>query len=239
MVSNIICFLTVRPCSLFYDFCKKLKNNVTDVYICIDDNKYEIPNYDGYLNIIKLDNKICEESGYKSTVYKFNNKACSRDKALYYFCKNNINYDYLWFIEEDVFIPDVNTIEYINNKYKDGDLLSAANGVIYEKRTDWHWNHINRQIQIQPPYSFSMICAIRVSKKLMNCIEEYANKYKNLFMDEALFNTLAVQSHLNIITPIELSSIVFKRNWKKDEIQNTYLYHPIKDIKLQYKYREP
>ena len=32
---NIICFLTVSPSALFYDFCKKLKNNNTDIYICI------------------------------------------------------------------------------------------------------------------------------------------------------------------------------------------------------------
>ena len=64
----------------------------------------------------------------------FNNKALSRDKALYYFCRYGIKYKYLWMIEEDVFIPNNKTIENIDNKHKNGDLLVASNDIIYKKR---------------------------------------------------------------------------------------------------------
>ena len=237
MCKYIICFLTVSPCELFYNFSKTLKNNNTDVYICIDNNNYDIPNYDNYINIIKLDNHLCEEAGFKSSVLWLDNKSCSRDKALYYFCKNNLEYEYIWFIEEDVFIPSIHTIENINNKYNTGDLLTSGNDIIYEKKYDWHWNHINNQIKIPPPYGVSAICAIRCPKKIMDCIHDYANKYNNLFMDEALFNTLAIQNNLNIICPNELSSIVWRRNWIKNDILESNLYHPIKDIQTQYNYR--
>jgi hypothetical protein len=52
-------FLTVRPCSLFYEFCKKLKSEMYDIYIVIDDNNYNynIPYCDYDINIIKLDRK--------------------------------------------------------------------------------------------------------------------------------------------------------------------------------------
>ena len=85
---NIICFLTVRPSKLFYDFCKKIncKNNY-NIYICIDDNYYSIPKYDCAIEIIKINNELCELAGYKSSVMNHNNKAVSRDKALYYFNK--------------------------------------------------------------------------------------------------------------------------------------------------------
>ena len=240
MASNIICFLTVKPSELFYDFCKKLKNDKTDIYICIDNNNYCMSNYnsaDG-IKIIQLDNKICELAGFKSCVLTLRNRACSRDKALYYFCKNNINYNHLWLIEEDVFIPNIYTIENINNKYLTGDLLTRSNDIIYQRQTNWHWGKINNTININPPYSSSMICACRVSKKMMNCINDYATKYGTLFLDEALFNTLAVQSNLNIITPIELSTIEWRKDWKKNDINPYYLYHPIKDIKVQYAYRK-
>ena len=234
---NIICFLTVSPSALFYDFCKKLKNNNTDIYICIDNNEYDIPNYDNEINIIKLDETICKNSGYYGTVGFLRDRSCSRDKALYYFCKNNIDYDYIWFIEEDVFIPSINTIEDIDNKYPSGDLLVASNNIIYTQRTNWHWKLINTQICIPPPYSSSMICAIRCSKKMLECIDNYVNKYNRLFHNEALFNTLALQNNLNIVTPDELSTIVYRKNWRKQDIKKCNLYHPIKDIEKQYYYR--
>ena len=69
------------------------------MYICIDKNDYVIPNYNNEINIIQIDNKVCEDAGFKSTVVWLNNKACSRDKALYYFCKHDIEFEYLWLIE--------------------------------------------------------------------------------------------------------------------------------------------
>ena len=52
MVSNnIICFLTVRPGELFYNFVKQLPNQ-KNIYICIDDNDHNIPNYDDKIKII-------------------------------------------------------------------------------------------------------------------------------------------------------------------------------------------
>ena len=45
-MNNIICFLTVNPSELFYNFVKILQdhNKNYDIYICIDNNNYTIPN---------------------------------------------------------------------------------------------------------------------------------------------------------------------------------------------------
>jgi hypothetical protein len=240
---KIICFLTVRPNEMFYNFCKKLKNSETDVYICIDDNNYNIPNYDSCLPIIKLNAQKCESSGFKSTVHtnspnSFNNKAVSRDKALYYFCKNDLDYEHIWFIEEDVFIPTKQTIQNLNSIYREGDLLCSGNIIIYEKQYDWHWPHVFSQTNLNPPYARSMICAIRCSKNMMNAIHDYAKKYNNLFMDEALFTTLALHYNLHVVTPHELSTIHWRGEWNKWDITNkNNLYHPVKDMHKQYNLR--
>ena len=44
------------------------------------------------------------------------------DKALYYFGTKNI-FDYIWFIEDDVYFYNENTLQQLDNQYKD-DLLS-------------------------------------------------------------------------------------------------------------------
>ena len=173
----------------------------------------------------------------KSTVLSYDNKATSRDKALYYFCRNNIDYEYIWFMEEDVFIPSIHTIENIDNKYANGDYLVSSHNVINEKRTDWHWNYINQQMRIDPPYASTMICAIRCSRKLLECINDYVIKYNNLFMDEALFNTISLQNNLDIKIIPELSTIYYRHDWRKEDISQSNLYHPIKSIITQYEYR--
>jgi len=188
MGKNIICFLTVTPSPLFYHFAKKLENENTDVYICIDKNNYNIPNDDNKIKIIKMNKNICKAAGFKNTVLWCQKRACSRDKALYYFCTNNIPFKHLWFIEEDVFIPTIHTIENINKKYPTGDLLCKSNEIVHERRTDWNWPIVNKKIRnMAPPYSTSLVCAIRVSKKMLNVINFYVKKYKTLFLDEAFF----------------------------------------------------
>lgn len=237
MTVTIICFLTVTPCELFYKFIKQLPNQKL-IYICIDDNNYNIPNYNNDIKIIKINNHLCEASGFKSCVLWLDNIASSRDKALYYFCKNNIKYDFIWFIEEDVFVPSITTIEDINNKYKSVDLLCSGNEITHHKCNDWHWEHVNKQIKLNPPYSKSMICAIRCSKRLLKCINDYAEKYNNLFMDEVLFPTIAIHNNLSIMNPKELSTILWNKEWSKIDIDKNNLYHPIKSILKQYEYRK-
>lgn len=235
---NYICLLSVRPTIDTYNFFKYIKQNSSyEVLIVIDDNNYNIPNYDNEVKIIKINNQVCKKAGYYGSVLWVKDRACSRDKALYYFNTNNINYNYIWFVEEDVFIPNISTIINMDNKYINDDLLCSSHEVIKEKQNDWHWELVNSQIKVNLPYAKSMICAIRCSKKLMNCINNYANRHKSLFLDEALFNTLALQNNLSVNTIPELSSIIYERFWKLEEFKITNLYHPVKNIKRQLKIR--
>lgn len=233
-----ICFLTVRPSELFYNFCKKLGIHNYDIYICIDDNNYEIPNYDHKIPIIKINNKLCENAGFKSSVLYFKNKACSRDKSLYYFCKKNKKYDNIWFIEEDVFIPSVDTIRNIDNKYKDSDLLCKSRELKKDTLNWPHWERVISESKKDLPFERSLICAIRVSRKMLYVIEKYVETYKTLFMDEALFNTLANYEKLSVIAIPELSTIYFKKDWKLSNININNLYHPIKNINKQNDFRQ-
>jgi hypothetical protein len=238
-MKKIICFLCVRPTLSFYNFCKLLQNDKYDVFITIDDNNYNIPSYDGLVKIIKIDSLFCESKGYKSSVLWHNNKALSRDKALFFFNTLYTTYDHIWFIEEDVFIPTVETIKNIDHKYGDesSDLIVNQHKIFLQRETNWHWNYIYNQIKIDVPFGNSYICAIRCSRKLMKCIHEYVCKYNNLFMDEVLFNTIALHNHLDVVVAEELSTMEWRRDWQLHEIQKTNLYHPIKCMDTQEMYR--
>uniref|UniRef100_A0A6C0CYB2 Uncharacterized protein n=1 Tax=viral metagenome TaxID=1070528 RepID=A0A6C0CYB2_9ZZZZ len=69
-------------------------------------------------------------------------------------------------------------------------------------------------------------------------INNYATAHNSLFFCEALFNTIAFHNNLVIINPDELSTIVYRANYHKETINRNNLYHPIKNIELQYKFRE-
>jgi hypothetical protein len=235
---NYICILSVEPSYETYKFLKEIKKNTDyEIVIVIDNNNYTIPNYDNEIKIIKYNNNICEEAGYKSVVLWKQNEACSRDKALYYFNKENIDYNLIWFIEEDVFIPDIYTIQNIDKKYPSGDLLSAHHTITNEYSNDWHWPIVREKNKLDLPYASSMICAIRVSNKLMKSIDNYATKYKTLFLDEVLFNTLALHDNLDIV-PIKELQMHWRYDWKLDELNKEYLYHPIKSIEQQVEFRK-
>lgn len=231
-----IVLLTTTPCSKKIDFFQQLKRPNYDLYICVDDNNYKLPNYDDSLvNIIKFDNEIPKKYGYYGSVSYCENRACSRDKALYYFCEINKKYDQVWHIEDDVFVPSIYTIERIDLKYPTSDLLSSEN-INFNDSIDWfHWNKLVNKIN--KPWFHSMICAIRTSTKLLKIISLYTRNNKRLLFGETLFNTIAMHNNLKIINPTELKYITYRDKFKLGEMNMFNLYHPIKNIDLQYKYR--
>jgi hypothetical protein len=97
------------------------------------------------------------------------------------------DFNKIWFIEEDVFIPSLKTIENIDLRYQNGDLLVNDNIVIHKRKINWHWKLVNNRIKLKLPYSRAMICAIRCSKKLLLCIDEYVKKYNKLCSNFCLF----------------------------------------------------
>jgi hypothetical protein len=246
-MKNLLCFETFRPCKEFFELCSQIKTENYDIYIFIDDNSYEINfEYDKNINVIKINNDECKNAGYYGFVSYFKERACSKDKALYYVVKNNIEdlYDYIWFIEEDCFIPSNRTIPEIDNKYEEGkfDLLCKSNELITSKKVPYwpHWKYVFQRCSLDPPYGRSLICVRRCSKKLIDSIRSYIEKYKKLFFCEAFFNIIALHNNLSIKAAEELSSIKWEPKYKWDIkiMKEKNIYHPIKDIKKQFEYRK-
>lgn len=83
-----------------------------------------------------------------------------------------------------------------------------------------------------------MVCIVRFSKKMMTCIHEYATKYKTLYFLEALFPTTAIQNKLNYVTPSEFHEIHYRTYFRKQNIKENQLYHPVKEMHKHIEYRE-
>jgi len=235
---NSICLICIQPNKIWCDFLNNFKRY--KIFVIIDDNNVDITFFKNtYSNItfIQINEQKCKNYFYTNMNYIiFKKEITGWEKAIYYFSIENPENNYIWFMEDDVFFYDENTIENIDKQYMHDDLLSNnydTNEI--GNKTDWLWNIIN--INISPPYYKAMVCCVRMSNKLLNCIYEYANKNKNLFFLEALFPTIAIKNDLIYDTPIEFNEIHWRKDFNIGDINKKILYHPVKNLEQHITFR--
>ena len=203
-----------------------------DLFIIIDDNvmDYQTIYQEKYKNIhfIQIEPEECQQKNYKNMnnlcIYK---EISGWDKALYYFTHVNKKYEQVWFIEDDVFFHDEQTLINLDKAYENTDLICNSN---FEKAklNEWMWDRID--IQLPYPYYCGMVCGIRVSQKMLEAISDYVEKNKTLFFLEALFPTIAEHYSLTHIQPEEILTITYNKEWSMNDYNKTGLFHPVKQI---------
>ena len=198
----------------------------------VDDNTKKLTIFkNNYKNItfLQINNIFCINYGYTNMNFTINKLVSGWEKAILYFSIEHKYFDHIWFIEDDVFFYDEQTIENIDKQYLYDDLLSNSYDTnIDGNSNEWHWNKIN--INYFPPYYNGMMCIIRLSQKMLDCIHNYANKNKTLFFLEALFPTIAIKNNLIYNTPPEFNEIHYRKNFEIKNISKNILYHPIKNL---------
>ena len=117
---NIICLITFTPKEIWCDFLNSFKNYY--IFIIVDDNNFNLSNFiNNYKNItfIQVEETKCKLNGFINTNFMINKLISGWDKALYYFgieYQYN-NYKFIWFMEDDVFFYNENTIIQIDKQY--------------------------------------------------------------------------------------------------------------------------
>lgn len=223
-----ICLITFIPNKVWCDFLNSFSKY--KIFIVVDNNNFDLYEFKmNYTNItfIQVEDITCELHGYRDTNFTLNKLISGLDKALYYFGENNS--EFVWFIEDDVFFNHEDTLLQLDHQYGNSDLLSNKIGENSDgNKTTWHWNRIH--INYAPPYYSGMMCAVRVSNRMNQCIRSYANEHKTLFFLEALFPTIAIKNNLIYHNPDELNHIHYRDEFKEEHIDKNHLYHPVKDL---------
>lgn len=216
-----IVFLTRKPHSTMLEYIPELKRDGYDIYVCADD-MLSGP-------FLQYTSRECEEAGYKNGLLPWHMPRPSAwEKALYHFCEKDTQYEHVWFIEDDVLITSADALYTMDQQYPASDVLSESHIVVTKYKRDWHWQLAHKIIEL--PWAKSMMCACRLSKRLLQIIREYVQTHKTLLYHEFMFNTLAMQHGLVVDTPDELNGITYQYKWKLDEMEPGVLYHPVKDI---------
>jgi len=253
---NFISILCKTPDEIHLEFWKqflsKYKENYSIFFIC-DDNEFIIPPFfrSEYkdINIIQLLDKECSDLGYRKSCYATikNKEVTSWDKCLYYFNHINLDYNYLWILEDDVFIPTIDAIPNIDMKYYN-DLLSPQFVIntegISSKKNRWTNLHVNimKDSNISLPWARSMACAIRLSNSFLKIVNQDIQDRKEVLFIECIFFTIALHKNISRALPPELASILWKvKNsgaWSVHDINIRNLYHPVKYAPSQAIYRD-
>ena len=121
--------------------------------------------------------------GGKSSDVEFRRRCSAWEKALYYFCCRDLSHDNVWFIEDDVFVPNHEIILTMDRKYGKADIISAENVVYKDGVLDdgehWPWwKHVPKTI-LRPPWAHSMVVAVRLSRKILTAFDDLIRRNKN------------------------------------------------------------
>jgi hypothetical protein len=235
-MKKAVVFLANNPSQGTLDFAIEL-TNTTDfsVFIVIDNNEKYYGKSFKDVNIIQIPDNICVSNGYYNSnisddATHIKKNPISLDKFLYSFCEINKMFDFVWVFEDDVFIPSVDVVVNLDEKYSKFDLVTPNNFYKNDSVLDWHWKHVFNQHE--PPYYYSMVCGMGLSRTMLNMIKRYVGWHKSLFYCEVMFNTLAHHNRLKVKDAYELKSIVWMGKWDLDEfiLLPNSVFHPKKDI---------
>ena len=157
-----------------------------------------------------------------------------------YFCVLNTNYSFVWFLEEDVFIPSVQVFHSLHDLYSNTSDLIVPRHELNLIASDGLWRWIMVSGKFLPPWACSMANVVGFSRRMLTAMDQFVQWLGEVPFHEFFFNTLAMQLNLTIIAPIELSTIVYQASYSLEQVlkQPNNFYHPFKDLEKQTSWRK-
>jgi len=230
---TVVCLMCVCPNDIVLSFAKKIAKSY-DVYIVCDDI-YCTTSEESYATLIKISDEEVTRANYTKSNVAISKIPSAWDKALYYFCVKDVSPSHVWFIEEDVFVPRVSILNEMDDKYPDADLIAKQN-VSHAEDPGFDWWK-DAEGYLEEPLYRSLVCASRLSRPLLTKISEFVEQHRRLVFIEIMFNTIVAKNKMNLAMPDELSAIIWRHNWNENIVDENHLYHPVKDLNDQKKYR--
>ena len=140
----------------FYSEFKK-KYNI-DVFF-ISDKKLK--------NCYFYSNYLCSKNKLKNFTANFDKKYTAWERCFCFLKEENINYDYVWIIEDDVCVSKIDALFNIIKKYNkiSYDLITNEISEYLDYKDWYHWNHILDHDFETAYKSFNCFC--RLSKNLI------------------------------------------------------------------------
>ena len=243
--SSAVCFLTRQAAFHVLEFASQLAavTSSIDVFILIDHNNVSIPSSPTTLRFIQLNETMVSREGFQKANIFGSKKICSAwDKALYHFTRTATNYSFVWFVEEDVFIPTTQAFLSLHELYSPHNDFITEELIYHHQGNPRSWYHYySAPGTFIPPWVRGMVCAMGCSRRMLSAVDEYARWRGELTFLEFLFHTIAVHDkEMKIVTPLELDTIIFRQQVFFAQIKKrpNNIWHPMKNFLQQIKWRQ-
>jgi len=231
---TVVCFLCVCPSQKMIKFAKTVSAHYKTYIVCDDVNCVTPVEPD--VTFLKITDAESASAGWTKSNITIKKPTTAWDKVLYYFAIKNTSPAHVWIIEEDVFVPDASVLTTIDAKYPDADLIAKQN-VREDEDPEFMWWH-DAKGYLQNPLYRSLVCATRLSRRLLEAVKKFVAQHKRLIFIEIIFTTLVAQQGMKLEMPEELSTIIWRHEWTPETMDTKHLFHPIKDVTVHDSYRE-
>ncbi len=120
---SALCFLTRQPSSEIVQFAVELAKQIPfiDVFLLVDNNAYStnLLNTSSPIQMLQFNETVCRKYGFQgaNNIFGFGESCLAWDKALYYFSRQSTHHSFVWFVEEDVFIPSIQAFLSLHELY--------------------------------------------------------------------------------------------------------------------------
>jgi hypothetical protein len=240
------CFLTRQLLPETLEFAQELARDALQhgvkVFIMIDDNNFDVSNINTSLNLqlLQIPNELCIQHNYQNAISLYKPSLTSWDKALFYFNILKNNYSFIWLSEDDVFIPTVQAFISLHELYSNTSDLIASGFRLNLSGDPLKWNWGSAVGRLIPPWAGSMVNIVGLSRRLLRAADDYIQWLGQIPFHEHFFHTLAMKLNFTIVTPIELSTDVYRMSYFFHQIkrQPNNIWHPYKDTETQKLWRE-
>ena len=152
-------------------------------------------------------------------------------KATFFFCRLAPKYDFVWFMEDDVYIPSLEAFVTMLglSRYQDvvvKELVSREKDPALS-----HWADADLHYSYPKPWYTSMVCVIGMSSTMLSKIDDYVLEFQMMGFVEFFYVSIASHNNLTILNPSTLSSIEWQNEWTCNDVNNLNMnwFHPIKD----------
>jgi hypothetical protein len=236
-----VCFICARILRIFgtsYRLMKEIKkrNKNISVYIIIDSlDEDSIRETNHGIYFVALRSSVLFTLGYHSLGDIMNTgwKTQGWDKAMFFFTKIKTEYDFVWFLEHDVFIPSYEAFERVHNKsviiLNDDNFYNRSGSIkkfkymnpneqkikkfqydmisIFDLPTTIHTGGFGKGIYenyFPSPHMWSLLTSLGLSRRFLNEIPEYIDQVKRFVFLEFYFSNMAKLHNFSILVLPEL-----------------------------------
>ena len=152
-------------------------------------------------------------------------------KSTFFICRLAPKYDFVWLMEDDVYIPSKASFIAMLRLSTNQDLV-VKSLTSHNDSLDWvHWEHAEYHYSFPEPWYKSLVCVMGMSNTMITKVDDYIQEFRNMGFVEYFFLSIAVHNNLTILNPSTLSTIECQTDFSCENVNNSNMnwFHPVKD----------